>query len=88
MNFFSKSALLASAFALLPVATSVPAEARAAVVLDFGSIGVGYRDGYLDQNRQYHRWANQRDAVTYRTRYRQNYRDMNHDRDRDRSSNH
>ena len=87
MKFFNKSVLLASAFALLPVAASVPAEARAAVVLDFGSIGVGYRDGYLDQNRQYHRWANQRDAVTYRTKYHQNYRDMNHDRDHDSSSN-
>lgn len=81
MKFFIKSALLASAFSLLPVAASVPAQARAAVVLDFGSIGVGYRDGYLDQNRQYHRWANQRDAVTYRSRYHQNYRDINHDRD-------
>jgi hypothetical protein len=86
MKFFSKSALLASAFALLPVTVSVPAEARAAVVLDFGTVGVGYRDGYLDQNRQYHRWANQHDAVTFRTKYRQNYRDMNHDRDRDSSS--
>ena len=86
MKFFNKSVLLASAFALLPVAASVPAEARTAVVLDFGSIGVGYRDGYLDQNRRYHRWANQRDAVTYRTKYHQNYRDMNHDRDHDSDS--
>ncbi len=87
MKFFGKSALLASAFALLPVAASVPAEARAAIVVDFGSIGIGYRDGYLDQNRQYHRWASQHDAVTYRTKYHQNYRDMNHDRDHDGFSN-
>ena len=63
MKLFIKSALLASAFALLPVAASVPAKARAAVVLDLGTVGIGYRDGYRDQNHQYHRWANQHDAV-------------------------
>jgi hypothetical protein len=88
MKLFIKSALLASAFALLPVAASVPAKARAAVVLDLGTVGIGYRDGYRDQNHQYHRWANQHDAVAYRTKYRQNYRDMNHDRDHDSSGSH
>ena len=76
-----QAALFAASFALLPLASSVPVEARPTVVVDFGNVAVGYRDGYRDQNQQYHRWAHKADAKAYRTQHSENYRDMNHDRD-------
>jgi hypothetical protein len=86
MRFHIQAALFASTFALLPLTSSVPSEARATVAIDFGNVAVGYRDGYRDQNQQYHRWAHKTDAKTYRTQHSESYRDMNHDRDHDTSS--
>jgi hypothetical protein len=83
MRSHIQAALFASAFALLPIASSVPSEARATVAIDFGNVAVGYRDGYRDQKQQYHRWA-PKDAQTYRAQHSENYRDMNHDKDRNR----
>jgi len=87
MKSHIRAALFASAFALLPLASSVPSQARATVAIDFGNVAVGYRDGYRDQKQQYHRWAHKQDAQTYRTQHSENYRDMNHNRDHDASSN-
>jgi hypothetical protein len=75
-----QAALFASAFALLPLASSVPAQAGATVAIDFGNVAVGYRDGYRDQKQQYHPWAH-KDAESYRAQHSENYRDMNHDKD-------
>jgi hypothetical protein len=83
MKFNLQAVLFASAFALLPLASSVPAQARPTVTFDFGNVAIGYRDGYRDQHQQYHRWAHKQDAVTYRTQHSENYRDMNHNRDHD-----
>jgi hypothetical protein len=83
MKFNIQAALFASALALLPLASSVPAQARPTVSFDFGNVAIGYRDGYRDQNQRYHRWAHKQDAQTYRTQHSENYRDMNHNRDHD-----
>jgi hypothetical protein len=83
MKFNLQAALFASAFALVPLVSALPAAARPAVTVDFGNIAIGYRDGYRDQNHQYHRWAHQQDARTYRSQHHENYRDMNHSRDHD-----
>ena len=83
MKFHIQATLIASAFLLVPLASALPAVARPAVTVDFGNIAIGYRDGYRDQNHQYHRWAHPQDARTYRTQHAENYRDMNHDRDHD-----
>ena len=64
-------------FALLTAAIAGSAAAEAAVRLDFGSIGVGYRDGYQDNHHQWHHWRHRSDAVAFRSHHRQNYRDMN-----------
>lgn len=80
MKSHIQAALFASVFALVPLASSLPSEARATVAIDFGNVVVGYRDGYRDQKQQYHRWA-RRDADSYRAQHSENYRDMNHDRD-------
>ncbi len=75
--------LFASAFALVPLASALPAAAAPAVTVDFGNIAIGYRDGYRDQNHQYHRWAHPQDVRAYRAQHAENYRDMNHNRDHD-----
>jgi len=84
MKLNIQAALFASAITLVTlVPLASPAVARPAVTVDFGNIAIGYRDGYRDQNHQYHRWAHQQDARTYRTQHSENYRDMNHNRDHD-----
>jgi hypothetical protein len=83
MKLNTQAILFASAVALIPPASVLPASARAAVTVDFGNVAVGYRDGYRDSNHQYHRWAHRQDAQRYRSQYSQNYRDMTHDRDHD-----
>jgi len=81
------SALLASSLILSSAAVSLPAAARTGVTIDFGNVGLGYRDGYYDRGHQYHRW-NRRDANAYRAQYHENYRDMTHNRDHNRSWEH
>jgi hypothetical protein len=75
-----RAALLTSVFALAPLTSSIPSEARTTVAIDFGNVAVGYRDGYRDQRQHYHHWA-RKDADSYRAQHSENYRDMNHDRD-------
>jgi len=77
------SALLASSLILSSAAVSFPAAARSGVTIDFGNVGIGYRDGYYDNGHKYHRWG-RNDARSYRTKYHDNYRDMAHNRDHNR----
>jgi hypothetical protein len=77
------SAFLASSLILSSAAVSLPAAARAGVTIDFGNVGIGYRDGYYDRGHQYHHWG-RNDATAYRTKYHDNYRDMAHNRDHNR----
>ena len=72
-------------FALLTATIAGSAVAEAAVRLDFGSIGVGYRDGYQDNHHQWHHWRHRSDAVAFRSHHQQNYRDMNFRDDHNRS---
>ena len=74
------SGLLASSLILSSFAVAAPAVARTGVTIDFGNVGIGYRDGYYDHGHKYHRW-HQRDAAAYRYQYHDNYRDMRHNRD-------
>jgi len=53
----------------------------AVIALDFGSVAYGYRDGYWDNDHQWHRWSNDNDYRTYRDRHGSSYHDWNHDRD-------
>ena len=51
------------------------------VRVDFGTVGVGYRDGYWDRGHQWHRWGHSEDYRSYRAMHGSVYRDWNHDRD-------
>lgn len=81
MKSIIKASLLAASFALTPVLVAVPAHAQA-ITFDLGGVGYGYRDGYVDRERRYHRWRNAEDARSYRSRYRDYYVYENYDRNR------
>jgi hypothetical protein len=55
---------------------------RPAVTVNFGNVGIGYRDGYMGNDHSWHRWEHRNDYVSYRTNHRGQYHDWNHDRRR------
>jgi hypothetical protein len=73
------AALMAAAPLVLPATVVTPAQAQV-VAFDFGGIGYGYRDGYVDRDRRYHRWQNAEQARYYRAQYRDYYAYENYDR--------
>ena len=79
------AALMAAAPLVLPEVGGVsPANAQVGVTFDLGNIGYGYRDGYVDRDRRYHRWQNAEEARYYRSQYRDYYMYENYDRNRHR----
>ena len=58
------------------------AAARPAITVDFGNVGIGYRDGYMGNDHSFHRWEHRNDYVSYRSGHRGQYHDWNHDRRR------
>jgi hypothetical protein len=55
---------------------------RPAVTVNFGNVGIGYRDGYMGNDHSWHRWEHRNDYVSYRSNHRGQYHDWNHDRRR------
>ena len=56
------------------------ADARPAIRVDFGNVGIGYRDVYMGNDHSFHRWEHANDYVSYRRNHRGQYHDWNHDR--------
>jgi len=54
---------------------------NAVIGFDFGSVAIGYNDGYWDNGHRWHAWRNNSDASLYRARYRNNFHNWRHDRD-------
>jgi len=52
------------------------------VAVSFGNIAFGYRDGYWDHDRQWHRWQDRREARRFRDSHRSAYHHWDHGRDR------
>ena len=46
---------------------------------DVGSVSVGYADGYMDQNHQFHVWEHRADAEQFRAKRADAYRAWRHD---------
>jgi hypothetical protein len=44
---------LAACLAVPSLAITAPAVARTGVTIDFGNVGIGYRDGYYDRGHRY-----------------------------------
>jgi hypothetical protein len=73
------AALMAATPLVLPAVVTSTAQAQV-VAFDFGRVGYGYRDGYVDRDRRYHRWQNAEEARYYRRQYRDYYAYENYDR--------
>ncbi len=56
-------------------------QADVGVSVDFGHVAYGYRDGYWDNQRQWHRWRHQDEARRYRQAPNKTYHDWDHTRD-------
>jgi len=56
-------------------------DGNAVIGVSFNDVSMGYRDGYWDNERRWHRWNNDGDYRTYRYQHGSTYRDYNHDRD-------
>ena len=61
-------------------------DGSAAIGVSFSDVSLGYRDGYWDNERRWHRWNNDGDYRSYRDQHSSTYRDYNHDRDARNSS--
>jgi len=56
-------------------------DGNAAIGVSFSDVSLGYRDGYWDNERRWHRWNGDNDYQAYRSEHADRYRDYNHDRD-------
>ena len=86
MKKFTLAALIVGTLAGATMTTAMPAAARDSFSFSFntGDVAFAYSDGYWDQNRQWHRWRNSREAREYRARYDHNYYHRKHTRERNR----
>ena len=71
--------IIAVGIAGAPFAATAQANAAVGVSFDIGNVAVGYSDGYMDNDHQYHRWAHRSDAEHYRTAHSDRYHGYRHD---------
>ncbi|HWY63572.1 MAG TPA: hypothetical protein VNX61_00070 [Rhizomicrobium sp.] len=51
---------------------------RPSVTVAFGNVGMGYRNGYMGNDHNWHRWQHRNDYISYRNQHRDQYHDWNH----------
>jgi hypothetical protein len=93
MKHALKALLIAGALGTAALAAPDTAGAQSASVsvrVDVGDVSVGYRNGYYDHNRRWHRWRSSRHHAYYRRHHRAHYHDYyyRHDRGRHRGWRH
>ena len=74
--------LKGAAIALILTGTTlsaVTANAAVGVSFDIGNVAVGYSDGYMGTDHQYHDWAQHSDAVRYQKAHKDSYHGYRHD---------
>jgi len=59
--------------------SAVTANAAVGVSFDIGNVAVGYSDGYMGNDHQYHAWAQHSDAVRYQKAHKESYHGYRHD---------
>lgn len=87
-NKYKYGLLAAGALMALGTFTTVtvtPAQARDRITLSFsiGDVAFGYRDGYYDRYRRWHRWQSDDEREWYRDHYGPTYYEVYRDDDRD-----
>jgi hypothetical protein len=75
INF--KGAAMAAAFALT-LGSAATANAAVGISFDLGNVAVGYTDGYMGTDHQYHRWAHASDASRFRAAHKEQYHTYRH----------
>jgi uncharacterized protein (DUF697 family) len=79
MRIISKSVTIALALAGATLGGVVTANAAVGVSFDVGNVAVGYSDGYMGTDHQYHRGAQHSDAVRFQTAHKELYHGYRHD---------
>lgn len=79
MRTISKYAAISLALAGATLGGAIAASAAVGVSFDIGNVAVGYSDGYMGTDHQYHHWAQHSDAVRFQTAHRQMYHGYRHD---------
>ena len=79
MRTILKGAAILLALAGATLGTIVTADAAVGVSFDIGNVAIGYSDGYMGNDHQFHRWAHQSDAKRFRTAHKDQYHGYKHD---------
>ena len=79
MRIILKGAAIAIALAGATLGSAMTANAAVGVSFDIGNVAVGYSDGYMGNDHQYHRWAHASDAKRFRTAHKDQYHGYRHD---------
>ena len=79
MRTHLKIAAVAMALAGMSLAGLGAANAAVGVAFDVGNVAVGYTDGYMGTDHQYHRWAHASDAAHFRAAHADQYHGWRHD---------
>ena len=79
MQNIMKGAAIALAVAGVTLGSAVTANAAVGVSFDIGNVAVGYSDGYMGTDHQYHAWARHSDAVRYQKAHKESYHGYRHD---------
>ena len=84
MHKIISATVIALSLASVSLGIAGPANAAVGVSLDLGNVAVGYSDGYMDNNHQYHSWENRSDATRFRAAHKSQYHSYKHDDPRSR----
>ena len=86
MRTILKGAAIALALAGTALGSAVTANAAVGVTFDIRNVAVGYTDGYMGNDQQYHRWAHASDAKRFRTAHKEQYHAYKHNDQRHRDN--
>ncbi|MGQ0532807.1 MAG: hypothetical protein ACT4OF_08990 [Caulobacteraceae bacterium] len=88
MKHAIKAMVTAGALGIGSLLVAAPADAHerrsssVSVRVDLGNVSVGYRNGYYDHDRRWHRWRSHDHRNYYRRHYRSRYHDSYYRHDR------
>ena len=71
--------IIALGIAGAPFAATAQTNTAVGISFDIGNVAVGYSDGYMGNDHQYHPWAHRSDAEQYRAAHLDRYHAYRHD---------
>jgi uncharacterized protein (DUF697 family) len=79
MRIILKGAVIALSLAAATLGSAITANAAVGVSFDIGNVAVGYSDGYMGTDNQYHAWQHHADAARYQKAHKESYHGYRHD---------